>query len=88
MSFFFCRTTTDAYAQPIDYRETIGMTPLEDIRDGIDTTDGNNISDDESWNTPAIDIVISRLYDDSTDEVKFMRPGMSMVESYAFVGTT
>ena len=38
-------TTTDAYSQPIDYRkETIGMTHLEDTRDGIDTTDGNNIS--------------------------------------------
>ena len=42
---------------------------------------GKYISDDYSWNNPAMDVVIQRLYDGSADEVKLMRPGMCMVEN-------
>jgi len=49
---------------------------------------GKYISDDDSWKNPAMDVVISCLYDGSADEVKLIRPGTSMVDNYAFADAT
>ena len=46
------------YVDGIDYSDTIRKTPLEDSRDVIEATEVEKMSDDDSWKSPAMYVVV------------------------------
>ena len=47
-----------------------------------------NTLDKNVWLNPAIDVVVTSIFNTSADEVKLRRPGSTMVETYVLVSTT
>ena len=82
----FCRTYQESLN--VDYVEVPEKEVVQSSEDGTEEAVVKVACGDDVWDNPVMGVVLSYICASSADEVKFIRPGSTIFETYALVNAT